>query len=114
MQDDLALACEAWRQQEVKESALLVIQDRDIQRVLTVWPMVGRQVVGMVAARAWSDLWACVEVDEVGLVQMAGLPSGRALAGFARAKAMRLIYPDGTLHKLGQAALQKLIKDAMQ
>ena len=38
MQDDLALACEAWRQQEVKESALLVIQDRDIQRVLTVLP----------------------------------------------------------------------------
>ena len=116
MQDDLALACEAWRQQEVRETALVVIQDKDLQRILAVWPLVGRQVVAEpldVPALDWNGLWACVQVDVAGLEAVAGLPVGRGLAAYARAKALRLIYPDGTLHAYGKMAVQKLIKDAL-
>lgn len=116
MHDDLVLACDAWRQHEVKETALVVIQDKDLQRILAVWPLIGRTVVSKpldVPQMTWNGLWDCVEVDVSGLDAVAGLPVGRGLAAYARAKALRLIYPDGTLHTYGKMAVQKLIKDAL-
>lgn len=115
MDEDLALACDALRAEEVKEAALMVVQDKDLQRVLAVWPMVPRKLLAdpLMASKDWRGLWGCVEVDEEALMQMCGLPMGRAPLAFTRAKALRLIYPDGSLHAYGKAALLKLIKDAL-
>jgi hypothetical protein len=116
MDEDLALACDGYRAAEVKETALVVIQDKDLQRILSVWPLVGRRVFAQpldVAPGDWTGLWDCVDVDLKGLEAVAGLPVGRGPMAYARAKALRLIYPDGTLHAYGKMAVQKLIKDAL-
>ena len=116
MDEDLSLACDAYRAAEINETALVVIQDRDLQRILSVWPLVARRVVAQpldVTLGDWPGLWACVEVDEAGLDAVAGLPVGRSKIAFNRARSLRLIYPDGTLHRYGKMAVQKLIKDAL-
>lgn len=117
MEDEvLAQACAPYRDAEVKETALLVVQDKDLQRMLAVWPLVERRVVVdpyMAAEGGWAMLWTAVEVDEKGLWELCGLPTGRAPAAFARAKALRLIYPDGSVHHYGKMVVQKLIKDAL-
>lgn len=117
MDEDLSLACAAFREAEVKEAGLIVVQDKALQRVMAVWPLVPRRLVStpmMVAQGDWEGLWACVEVDVAALSAMCGLPGGYGPQAFARAKAIRLIYPDGSLHAYGKLAIQKVFKDAVQ
>lgn len=116
----LQAACEAWRAREEKETAAIVLTDRDLQRVLAAWPMAGRAVVCELpffapeAVPEWDALWRCVAVDERGLMELSGLASGRALVAYRRARGLRLIYPDGSLHQVAKMVLQKQLKDALK
>lgn len=114
----LHAACEAWRSREEKEVAAIVLQDKDLQRVLAVWPSVQIHVCDPLALEGarhdWAALWRAVAVDEAALYEMTGLPLGLAKVTYARARALRLIYPDRTRHHFGGLVLQKLLRDALK
>lgn len=118
---ELHAACEHWRAREEKEVAAIVLQDKDLQRLLAVWPSVSvlpakLDAIGALelARNDWRALWQCVTVDEAQLYEMTGLPLGLAKVTYTRAQALRLIYPDRTVHTLARMVLQKLLRDALQ
>lgn len=107
---------EAWRAREEKETAAIVLTDRDLQRVLAAWPMAPRAtlVADLPSDAGWPALWQAVQIDLPALYDMTGLPSGRAVVAWRRAVALRLVYPDGTIHRVARIVLQKLLQDAIQ
>ena len=110
---------EYWRSQEVKETAALVVQDRALQKVLAAWPMVGMVDSGIPCfapedAGRWDGVWKGLWGNADELAALAGLQQGQAVQAFNRAKGLRLIYPDGTIHAVAKVVLQKRIKDAVQ
>lgn len=111
---DLKAACDALRAHENNEVAAIVVQDSALQRILAVWPMVRRAENGVQHDLANLDrLWLAVEFNEREAVELSGLPSGPGLAAFRRARALRLIYPDGTIHRVAAGVLRKTIRDAL-
>ncbi|TMW77975.1 hypothetical protein FG147_02455 [Thauera sp. UPWRP] len=109
---------EHWRSLEVKETAALVVDDKALQKVLAAWPMVGVTDSGIEHfspddAASWDAVWSGLRVDLATLAQVAGLQHGPATLAFNRAKALRLIYPDGTVHATARMVLMKRIKDAL-
>lgn len=111
-------ACEQWRAREEKEVAAIVLQDKDLQRLLAVWPSASvgpGDFSALDDARSdWRALWRCVAVDEPALHEMTGLPLGLAKVTYTRAVALRLIYPDRSVHTFAKLVLQKLLRDALQ
>lgn len=101
---------------EIKETAALVLRDKALQAVLACWPNVRRTIdySAPPSLATLDDLWAAVKFDDRDLAELAGLPNGRALLEFRRAKGNRLIYPDGSLHQLAKVVLQKQLKDTLQ
>lgn len=111
---DLKSVCDSLRASEVKEVAALVVQDKALQRILAVWPMVRREESLLVGAGlSLDELWSAVRFDEREAVEFSGLPTGIGIAAFRRAKGLGLIYPDGSIHSLAAAVLRKAIKDAL-
>lgn len=111
---DLKAACDALRAHENNEVAAIVVQDAALQRVLAVWPMVRRREGEIQHDLANLDrLWMAVEFNEREAAELSGLPSGPGLAAFRRAKALGLIYPDGTIHRVASGVLRKVIRDAL-
>ena len=118
MRNQLYGVCEHWRALEEKEVAAIVLQDKDLQRLLAVWPSAavgcGDETAISDARDDWRALWRCVVVDEPLLYEMTGLPLGLAKVTYTRAQALRLIYPDRTVHTFARLVLQKLLRDALQ
>lgn len=105
---------ERWRAQEVKEAAALVVEDRGLQKLLAAWPMVTIQAPACAAlADDWPALWQAVQPDMEQLAALAGLQRGPAMVLYQRARDLRLIYPDGSVHAVARMVLQKRIKDAL-
>lgn len=100
---------------EVKETAALVVQDKNLQRVLAAWPAVRRDSTGKTNEDGdeWQALWAQVGFDERMFIELTGLSTGVARSAIKRALTLRLIYPDGTVHSVAKVVLQKVIKDAL-
>ncbi len=112
---DIKQACSRLKENENKEVAALVVQDKALQRIISVWPMVRREELPQVAGdMSLADLWETVRFDEREAVELSGLATGSGLSCFRRAKALGLIYPDGTVHALAGAVLRKAVKDALQ
>lgn len=110
---------EHWRSLEVKETAALVVEDKALQKVLAAWPMVAVVDSGIPCfapedAGSWDAVWSGLKVSLDALASLAGLQQGPAVQTFNRAKGLRLIYPDGTIHAVAKVVLQKRIKDAVQ
>lgn len=105
---------ERFREQEVKETAAIVLSDKNLQRLMAAWPMAPRTVGEVDPQMAWERVWSAVEIDKVVLAELADLNRGNAELTLRRAIGLRLIYPDGSLHSMGKMILQKLIKDALQ
>ncbi|MCU0988010.1 MAG: hypothetical protein MUE63_00080 [Xanthomonadales bacterium] len=111
---DLKAACDALRAHENNEVAALVVQDLALQRILAVWPMVRREESGVQHDLANLDrLWLAVEFNEREAVELSGLPLGPGLVALRRAKALGLIYPDGSIHRVAAGVLRKTIRDAL-
>jgi len=111
---DVKSVCDSLRASEVKEVAALVVQDKALQRILAVWPMVRREESSTVGAGlSLDELWGAVRFDEREAVDFAGLPSGVGLSALRRAKGLGLIYPDGSVHHYAKLVLQKVVKDAL-
>lgn len=109
---------EHWRSQEVKEAAALVVEDKTLQKVLAAWPMVGVVESDIEHfepddPESWDAVWSGLRIDQAALAELAGLQHGPAVQAFNRAKRLRLIYPDGTVHDLARMVLQRRIKDAL-
>lgn len=112
---ELKSACTSLRESENREVAALVVQDKALQRILAVWPMVKRdEPCSVGSGLSLDELWDAVRFDEREAVELAGLPTGNGIAAFRRAKALGLIYPDGSIHQLAGAVLRKAVKDALQ
>lgn len=108
-------AVEAFRKVETNESAALVLRDRALQSVIACWPNVSRRLPegrSDFSGLALDELWSLTDFDERDVVDLSGIGCGLALAAFRRAKGNRLIYPDGSVHKVAKVILQKMIKDA--
>lgn len=110
---------EHWRSLEVKETAALVVEDKALQKVLAAWPMVPvvESDIPCFApddGGSWDAAWSGLMVSMTALASLAGLQQGPAVQAFNRAKGLRLIYPDGTIHAVAKVVLQKRIKDAVQ
>lgn len=105
---------ERFRALEVKETAALVLTDKNLQRLLGVWPMVPRHVGAVEASMTWEQVWSAVETDMTVLAELADMNAGMAALTLRRAVGLRLVYPDGSLHGMGKMVLQKSIKDALQ
>lgn len=115
---DLQTAINRYRASEAKETAAIVLQDKDLQRVLAAWPQVAWDPVepppwGWQGPSCWAELWLGVRIEEAALLDMTGLQTGRARVALRRAISLRLIYPDGTVHHVARLVLQKLLKDAL-
>lgn len=111
---DVKSVCDSLRASEVKEVAALVVQDKALQRILAVWPMVRREEPSVVGAGlSLDELWGAVRFDEREAVDFSGLPSGVGLSALRRARGLGLIYPDGSVHQYAKLVLQKAVKDAL-
>jgi hypothetical protein len=95
--------------------AALVVQDKALQRVLAVWPMVRREELPGAVTGDFSlaDCWGAVRFDEREAVDLSGLPLGLGIAALRRAKGLGLIYPDGSVHGLSSAVLRNVIREAL-
>lgn len=113
---DIKQACDSLRASENREVAALVVQDKALQRVLAVWPMVRREELpqAVTGDMSFADLWGAVRFDEREAVDLTGLPSGVGIAALRRAKGLKLIYPDGSVHQYSKLVLQQVVKDALQ
>lgn len=110
---DIKSACDSLRASENKEVAALVVQDRAVQRILAVWPMVRREVVAVPDGAGWDELWKCCSFDGREVVELSGLQVGPGMAALNRARGLRLIYPDGSIHQVSKLVLQKLVRDVL-
>lgn len=111
---DLKSICDSLRSSENREVAALVVQDKALQRILAVWPMVRREEVSVVdSGLSLNEIWGAVRFDEREAVDFSGLPSGIGFSAFRRAKGLGLIYPDGSVHQYAKLVLQKQVKDAL-
>lgn len=108
----LTEACRPYRAAEQQEVAAIVLQDRDLRRVLAAWPTAPRAFLKrpIVPNPGWDDLWSAIYVDTSALIEMTGLHTGRAQVAYRRAIALRLIYPDGGVHATAKLVLKSLIK----
>ncbi len=98
---------------EEKSGALVfVYQDKDLRRTLVAWTMmrIDRPGDWDSVPRSWDGLWAKVKFDMAQLATHLDTYDAHAWHLFERAKGLRLIYPDGTLH----SAAQKLIEELLQ
>lgn len=114
----LSTAIERFRAGENKETAAILLQDKDLQRLLAAWPQAPLEAVsplpwGSAGPADWPALWQGVRLGEATLIEMTGLQPGRARVALRRAIALHLVYPDGTLHHYARLVLQKLLKDAL-
>ena len=111
---DLKSACDSLRGSENREVAALVVLDKALQRIISVWPMV-RRVENTVPhdLANFDRMWMAVEFDEREVVDLSGLPSGLGISALRRAKGLRLIYPDGSVHHYAKLVLQQVVKDAL-
>ena len=111
---DLKSICDSLRSSENREVAALVVQDKALQRIIAVWPMVRRVETGAQHDTADFDrLWLSVEFDEREVVDLSGLPSGLGISALRRAKGLHLIYPDGSVHHYAKLVLQNVVKEAL-
>lgn len=111
---------ETFRAAEPDEPLLFVREDRDLRRTLAAWRlMAGLKRPDDMAEvpNTWAGLWEGVEVDMARLADLLNTYEGHAQQQFGRARALRLIYPDGSVHAralkmvLEQAAPPKEDKD---
>lgn len=106
-------AMEAFRREEQKEVALMIIEERTLRMLLAVWPLVPRQAPGPqdeVGTPDWSAAWELAPFDAAQVRKLAPMVDVNVVR---RAQALRLIYPDGSVHSLGRMAVQKMIHDKL-
>lgn len=103
---------ETFRAAEPDEPLLFVRQDREMRRALAAWRMMAaaeRPNDMAEVANTWEGLWDGVKVDFTRFADLLSTYEGHARHLFERARALRLIYPDGAVHA---KALKIVLQDA--
>lgn len=101
---------------ENKEVAALVLADSGLQKLLAAWPLAKvnctsspEEMVGL----DWTALWDKVQIDETHLEALTGMQALKLRKLLQRAIALRLIYPDGSLHDMALMVVRKKVHDAL-
>lgn len=58
------------------------------------------------ASVKWEFLWNCIDFDMQYFIKNSGISSQQIQAVFDRLKGLRLIYPDGSIHRTAKQYLQ--------
>lgn len=106
-------AVEAARAVENKEVAALVLADKGLQKLCAAWHLARVAVPDEFADAGLDAVLGGMVVDAKHLETLTGLQGMLVLKALERARALRLVYPDGTIHGMAKMVLQKQIKDAL-
>lgn len=102
---------------EEPEDIAPMLEDATLRNGLVAWKSVVTRVkpeskAGCEAKspqERWAWLWDCTDFDLGGFACVAGVKAQDAMDLFKRLRGLKLIYPDGTIHKLAKDYLQALI-----
>lgn len=92
-----------------------LVGDVDLQKMVTAFSAVGSTLVRQLyfdressESDLWAFLWRSAEYSFPAIEQASGL-GDKARATFNRAKALRLIYPDGTINAYARDLLRSIV-----
>ena len=102
---------------ETRERVYVICEDPRALKVLAVWSETAIHYTGKSATRnrkpaitdSWEQVWDDVEIDHGKLVTMTGLDDKVVRSEVERLRLLRLIYPDGTMHKAARDVLRHKI-----
>lgn len=93
--------------------ATMIVRDEDLQAVVVAWstlPVKWRQPRCRMPEgihQRWAWFWKGVRYDETDLAAVAGIGLAVLGAKVAQARALRLIYPDGTINVWAKAIVEQ-------
>jgi len=106
----------AWfKSEEEAENIVAIMGDEDLQNGMIAWKSVrirfkaATDCVEKDTVAKWEWLWQQIEYDQTGFAVVSGAKAQDAGKLFSRLVGLRLIYPDGTIHKLARQYLQSVI-----
>ena len=100
---------------ETEAALLFVIEDawlREAEAARHVMPGVEPPDAATRVANAWDALWKEAQFDLVVYADLLDTFHGHARQLFERARALKLIYPDGTVHRGALRLIQERVTDA--
>lgn len=106
-----------FKAREVDEAVLFVIEDGWLRRALVAWlamPNIRRPRDYDITPVAWGALWEKVEFDLKIFADHLDTWEGHAKQLFERARALMLIYPDGTIHSKAQRLIRERVTEALK
>lgn len=106
-----------FKSREQPEDITPLLDDRELQNALVSWPKVRVGIKKEAAAGCnsvdehyqWKWLWDNTNIDLAAFGVMSGTKAQNSFDCFSRMKNLRLIYPDGSIHKLAKDYLQSVI-----
>ena len=96
------------------EDAIVTVLEPALLMYAAAWPRVTVKRIGEPAADTWDGLWGCVKVDIDSLAMLLDVPNNKAIGIVLRLKALRVVYPDGTVPDLVRKVIQKRVTDALK
>lgn len=96
------------------EDAMVPILEPALLTYAALWPRVGLTRVAEPVGSSWEDLWACVQWDVAGMAMLMDVPENKAANVLHRLKALRVIYPDGSVPDLVRKLINKRVQDALK
>ena len=104
----------AARASENKEVAALLLADTGLQKLCAAWHLARIEMSPDADDAADIDgVLGSMRVDAAHLATLTGMQAILVMKSLERAVALRLVYPDGSLHALVKTVLHKQIKDAL-
>jgi len=103
---------------QTKERVYVVCENRRALKVLAAWSPAVVRIAGKVPTSGddntvWERLWQAATVSYDDLATMTTLSAEVAKEEVARLRMLRLVYPDGTVHKWAMDAVRRKLFEAL-
>lgn len=111
------LVLQEFKTQEVDEALTFVLEDGWLRRAIAAWAVLpGIRTPDRFKRTAldWGALWEGVDFSLELYAQHLDTYEGHARQLFDRARALMLIYPDGSLHEKAQRILRERVAAAVE
>ncbi len=112
----LQILLDPYKREEAVESAVVLIDDREAQKLVAYWPRDGSTwnisplKMPKEPNEIWRWLWNGIHVNMDELALCSGVPRNLILQKYSLLQANRLIYPDHTVSGWAQKILQAEVK----